>query len=344
MPWSRPCSGARSPGCRDSWATAPSTPSTPWSDTAPRAISGSAGPRPGWTTWSTGCPRGSVGWPPRSGRRWSADHRGRHCRPSTRARAGIRAPTPGWWKPPSPAHSASASAAATSIPGKPRTAASWAPVEPPRSRTSPGPTGWPAPFRSLRLLVAVLVRSVRPMTILILGGTAEARQLAQVLIGAGYDVLTSLAGRVSAPALPVGRVRIGGFGGVGWSGRLSAAPPDRRDHRCDPSVRRPDLRERRASGRADRAAAAAPGAAGVGRAPGGRQLDLGCRCRRSAARRRSSAARPFLTTGRQSLEHFLPWADRSVVARVVDPPNFIPPPAWTVIRAVVPTTMPPSGS
>ena len=35
-----------------------------------------------------------------------------------------------------------------------------------------------------------------------------------MLTAAGYDVLTSLAGRVSAPALPVGRVRIGGFGGV----------------------------------------------------------------------------------------------------------------------------------
>ena len=52
------------------------------------------------------------------------------------------------------------------------------------------------------------------MTVLILGGTAEARRLAEVLTAAGYDVLTSLAGRVSAPALPVGRVRIGGFGGV----------------------------------------------------------------------------------------------------------------------------------
>ena len=38
-----------------------STPSTPWSGTAHRAISGSAGPPPGWTTWSTGCPPGSAG-------------------------------------------------------------------------------------------------------------------------------------------------------------------------------------------------------------------------------------------------------------------------------------------
>ena len=52
------------------------------------------------------------------------------------------------------------------------------------------------------------------MTVLILGGTAEARELAAALAAEGHDVVTSLAGRVRDPALPVGRLRIGGFGGV----------------------------------------------------------------------------------------------------------------------------------
>ena len=52
------------------------------------------------------------------------------------------------------------------------------------------------------------------MTIVILGGTAEARQLASVLVADGVDVISSLAGRVRRPNLPPGRVRIGGFGGV----------------------------------------------------------------------------------------------------------------------------------
>ena len=52
------------------------------------------------------------------------------------------------------------------------------------------------------------------MTILILGGTAEARQLAAILVADGVDVISSLAGRVSSPSLPPGRVRVGGFGGV----------------------------------------------------------------------------------------------------------------------------------
>ncbi|MGO1056879.1 cobalt-precorrin-6A reductase [Crossiella sp. CA198] len=51
--------------------------------------------------------------------------------------------------------------------------------------------------------------------VLVLGGTGEARRLASVLGGvAGVRVVSSLAGRVREPVLPVGEVRIGGFGGV----------------------------------------------------------------------------------------------------------------------------------
>ncbi|WP_448850732.1 cobalt-precorrin-6A reductase [Corynebacterium sp. 335C] len=51
------------------------------------------------------------------------------------------------------------------------------------------------------------------MHALILGGTAEARELARRLVASGWEVTSSLAGRVSNPHLPVGQVRIGGFGG-----------------------------------------------------------------------------------------------------------------------------------
>jgi len=53
-----------------------------------------------------------------------------------------------------------------------------------------------------------------PNLVLILGGTAEARALARALVAAGVPVVSSLAGRVRDPALPVGEVRIGGFGGA----------------------------------------------------------------------------------------------------------------------------------
>lgn len=51
------------------------------------------------------------------------------------------------------------------------------------------------------------------MRILLLGGTSEARALASRL-HPDLEVISSLAGRVPDPALPVGQVRIGGFGGV----------------------------------------------------------------------------------------------------------------------------------
>ncbi len=51
------------------------------------------------------------------------------------------------------------------------------------------------------------------MRVLLLGGTSEGRALAARL-QPDVDVISSLAGRVPDPALPVGEVRIGGFGGV----------------------------------------------------------------------------------------------------------------------------------
>ena len=51
------------------------------------------------------------------------------------------------------------------------------------------------------------------MRVLVLGGTAEARALAEQL-HPDVDIISSLAGRVPDPALPVGPVRVGGFGGI----------------------------------------------------------------------------------------------------------------------------------
>ena len=51
-------------------------------------------------------------------------------------------------------------------------------------------------------------------SVLVLGGTGEARRLAALLVAEGIDVLSSLAGRVARPVLPEGVVRVGGFGGA----------------------------------------------------------------------------------------------------------------------------------
>jgi precorrin-6A/cobalt-precorrin-6A reductase len=53
------------------------------------------------------------------------------------------------------------------------------------------------------------------LRVLVLGGTAEARELAAALHARpGVAVTTSLAGRTRHPRLPAGEVRSGGFGGV----------------------------------------------------------------------------------------------------------------------------------
>ena len=49
---------------------------------------------------------------------------------------------------------------------------------------------------------------------LILGGTNEGRDLAELLVTDGHEVITSLAGRVRRPARIAGEVRVGGFGGA----------------------------------------------------------------------------------------------------------------------------------
>ncbi len=50
-------------------------------------------------------------------------------------------------------------------------------------------------------------------TILILGGTRQALDLATVL-NQKYKVITSLAGRTKSPKKPAGELRVGGFGGI----------------------------------------------------------------------------------------------------------------------------------
>ncbi|SEP85265.1 precorrin-6A/cobalt-precorrin-6A reductase [Devosia sp. YR412] len=65
------------------------------------------------------------------------------------------------------------------------------------------------------------------MKILILGGTAEARELANRLVAQGHDVTTSLAGRTQDPILPKGGLRMGKFGGIpGLAAYLRAASVD----------------------------------------------------------------------------------------------------------------------
>ena len=168
------------------------------------------------------------------------------------------------------------------------------------------------------------------MTILILGGTAEARELAAALGAASEDVLTSLAGRVSKPALPVGRVRIGGFGGADglaeflMANRIAAVVDATHPFAAQIST--------------NAAAAAARTGTPLLRLerPGWHDHPLEKAWTwvpdvPAAMVAADAARRPFLTTGRQSLEAFLRWDDRPALVRVVEPPAFTLPDAWTMI-------------
>ena len=170
------------------------------------------------------------------------------------------------------------------------------------------------------------------MRVLVLGGTAEARTLAAAMVADQVDVVSSLAGRVSEPSLPPGRVRIGGFGGVagmvsylrtgGVDAVVDATHPfaltiSAHAARACAEVGVPRVRLERPSW------AERPDAASW----------TWVRDPRQALLAGAGCARPFLTTGRQSLAAFLPWADRAVLARVVDPPEFALPSAWRWLRS-----------
>ncbi|MCW2495220.1 cobalt-precorrin-6A reductase [Jatrophihabitans sp.] len=170
------------------------------------------------------------------------------------------------------------------------------------------------------------------MRLLLLGGTGEARALAAALLPRGIEVVSSLAGRVTNPALPVGEVRIGGFGGVdGLVEHLGREAIDAVVDATHPFA-----------ATITRNAAAAAHLTGVPllvlRRPGWSDPD-GSWTRVpdiEAAAALAAAAPPgtvFLTTGRRDLAAFAADAGHAYLARAVDPPETAMPPHTTVLLA-----------
>ncbi len=170
-------------------------------------------------------------------------------------------------------------------------------------------------------------------TILILGGTGPARALADTLVEAGYDVVTSLAGRTSSPRLPKGRIRTGGFGGVDglaaaianldasvvvdathpYAAQISANAVAACKVKNVPLIRLERALWPRPEGANWISAASAAEAASI--------VPLG--------------ARAFLAIGRQEAHAFFSRSDCMIVARMIEEPEGIPK-NWTVIRETGP--------
>ena len=175
------------------------------------------------------------------------------------------------------------------------------------------------------------------MKVLLLGGTGEARRLADLLAAEpDLEVVSSLAGRTDDAVLPAGAVRQGGFGGVeGLVAWLTA-------HEVDAVV---DATHPFAATMTAHAAAACGelGTPLLVLRRAGWSPSAGDRWHRvpsaaEAARLLPSlGTRAFLTIGRQGLDAFAPSARASapsapagdgvwMLARCVDPPS--PVPAW----------------
>jgi len=167
------------------------------------------------------------------------------------------------------------------------------------------------------------------VTVLILGGTGEARALAAALVDGGLDVESSLAGRVRNPRLPVGAVRIGGFGGVEGLTRYLRV----RGVRAVVDATHPFAASISAN------AAAACAGAGVPllrlQRPGWRDEHgrwTWVDDHDAAAHAAATGRRIFLSTGRQTLDRFTaPLAAHEVLVRVVDPVTLALPPRWSVL-------------
>jgi precorrin-6A/cobalt-precorrin-6A reductase len=157
--------------------------------------------------------------------------------------------------------------------------------------------------------------------VLVLGGTGEARALAARLSGDAIPVVSSLAGRVSNPALPVGDVRIGGFGGAAGLARyldeaaitavidathpFAATITNNAVIACA-EVGRPLVVLRR------------PGWHPVAGDQWLRVPDIGAAARLVAARPPGTV---FLTTGKRDLNAFSADSAHPYLVRAVDPPS-----------------------
>ncbi len=169
-------------------------------------------------------------------------------------------------------------------------------------------------------------------TILVLGGTGEARVIAAALAGTpDVRVISTLAGRIANPRMPVGEVRVGGFGGPdGLAAYVEAENVDAIVDATHPFA------ERMSWSACEACAATGSQLVRLERPPFPRDPAVDwrevCSLPEAAALLPDAGRRVFLTTGRQGLAAFAPVADAYFLIRCVEAPDpALLPPDRTVL-------------
>lgn len=167
--------------------------------------------------------------------------------------------------------------------------------------------------------------------ILILGGTSEASSLADSLSSLPVTAITSLAGRTQNPVLPMGDVRIGGFGGI--NGLIAYLEQEKIDLLIDAT-------HPYAFNISQNAIAAAK-AAGIAHLrlerpkwlcePGDNWINA--HDETNAALRIPSGERVLLALGRQHIAPFAKRDDVHFILRMIDPPQVSLPQAHEIVLA-----------
>ncbi|MEU6251206.1 cobalt-precorrin-6A reductase [Streptomyces sp. NPDC047043] len=177
------------------------------------------------------------------------------------------------------------------------------------------------------------------MHVLILGGTTEARRLAEVLHGTpGLRLTSSLAGRVARPRLPPGEVRVGGFGGSEGLAQWL------REHAVDALIDATHPFAGTISCHAARAAATAHVPLLALRRPGWVPVE-GAHWHDAGSLEEAARLLPglgrriFLTTGRMGLAAFADLTDLWFLVRSVEPPEAPHPPRMEVLLDRGPFTL-----
>ncbi len=164
-----------------------------------------------------------------------------------------------------------------------------------------------------------------PRKVLILGGTKEARMLANRLVRIGIDVISSFAGVTENPILPEGKVRVGGFGGVeGMREYLVAEEIDVLVDATHPFAAVISAHASEASANVMRLERPA-----WSPLPQDRWIDV--QDNKAALAALPSGSNVLLTIGRKEVAVFISRSDLSGVGRMIEPPDEALPENWHLV-------------